>query len=83
MSYDEFSLHLEHGDSLLFCSDGLTEARNIADEEFGIAGLEEICLRNIQASPLELLEQVFTALQKFSRNMRQWDDMTAAVLHYS
>jgi len=38
--YDEFSLYLAQGDSLLFCSDGLTEARNTKDEEFGLEGLK-------------------------------------------
>ncbi|HTP68024.1 MAG TPA: SpoIIE family protein phosphatase [Dongiaceae bacterium] len=82
VSYDEYSMQLEHGDSLLFCSDGLTEARNVAEEEFGLEGLEQVCLENLNASPLDLLQHVFSAVQEFSRNTRQWDDMTAAVFHY-
>jgi len=74
---------LEHGDSLLFCSDGLTEARNAKDEEFGVERLQELCARNSGASPLALLEQVFGSVQTFSRDTRQWDDMTAAVFHYA
>ena len=83
VSYDEYSMQLEDGDSLLFCSDGLTEARNVADEEFGVEGLERGCLANLNAAPLELLEHVSSAIQTFSRNTRQWDDMTAAVFHYA
>lgn len=82
VSYDESSLYLEHGDSLLFCSDGLTEARDENDEEFGVEGLQKVCAENATATPLELLEQVFSAIQAFSRGTRQWDDMTAAAFHY-
>lgn len=83
VSYDEDSIQVEHGDSLLFCSDGLTEARNAGDEEFGVEGLQRVCLANLNAAPLDLLEHVFSAIQTFSRNTRQWDDMTAAVFHYA
>jgi len=40
-----------------------------------------VCMENAEASPLDLLEQVFSATQRFSRETRQWDDMTAAVFH--
>ena len=83
MRYDEFTLKLEPGDSLLFCSDGLTEAWNSHDEEFGVEGLQKVCVENAKAAPLDLLEQVFSAVQAFSRETRQWDDMTAAVFHYA
>ena len=81
--YDEFTLKLEPGDSLRFCSDGLTEARNSNDEEFGIEGLQKVCVENAEAAPLDLLEHVFWAVQAFSRETRQWDDMTAAVFYYA
>ncbi|HVM74527.1 MAG TPA: SpoIIE family protein phosphatase [Candidatus Saccharimonadales bacterium] len=83
VQYDEFTLKLEYGDSLLFCSDGLTEARDAKEEEFGVEGLQGVCARNAKAAPLDLLEQVFSAVQAFSRETRQWDDMTAAVFHYA
>jgi phosphoserine phosphatase RsbU/P len=83
VSYDELSLQLQPGDSVLFCSDGLTEARNLADEEFGAEGIGEVCHRHPFESPLDLLGHTFAALESFCRDCRQWDDMTAAVFHYS
>jgi sigma-B regulation protein RsbU (phosphoserine phosphatase) len=82
VTYDEVSLKLEPGDTLLFCTDGLTEARNRDDVEFGVEGLQEICRSRVTASPLDLLEQIFTTMETFTRDCRQWDDMTAAVFHY-
>jgi len=70
-------------DSPLFCSDGLTVARDARDEEFGLEGLERVRLEYLDAAPLELLEHVFSAIDAFSGDTRQWDNMTAAVFHYA
>lgn len=83
MTYDEFPLQLQPGDSLLFCTDGLTDARNLQDQEFGLEGLQEVCRLHSTDSPLDLLGQVFSAIQEFTLHCRQWDDMTAAVFHYT
>jgi phosphoserine phosphatase RsbU/P len=81
--YDEFTLQLQPGDSVLFCSDGLSEARNFADEEFGLVGIQEVCRRHSSDSPIDLLGHIFAALESFTHNCQQWDDITAAVFHYS
>lgn len=83
VTYDEFSLQLQPGDSLLFCSDGLTEARNAQEEEFGLTGIQEVCRRHLSDPPLDLLTHLFAALESFTHDCRQWDDMTATVFHYS
>lgn len=80
-SYDDFTLKLQRGDSLLFCTDGVMDARNGQDQEFGLDGLLEVC-SHYTSTPLELLEQVFAAVGDFMKGARQWDDMTAAVFHY-
>ncbi len=83
VSYDEFTLQLQAGDSVLFFTDGLTEGRNIHDEEFGLEGLQHVCHRHSGDAPLDLLGHVFAAIEEFTRHYRQWDDMTATVFHYS
>jgi phosphoserine phosphatase RsbU/P len=80
-TYDDFTVKLQRGDSLLFCTDGVIDARNRQDQEFGLEGLPEVCSHH-PATPLGLLEQVFAAVQDFTKDCRQWDDMTAAVFHY-
>jgi sigma-B regulation protein RsbU (phosphoserine phosphatase) len=81
--YDEFSLQLEPGDSMLFCSDGLTEARDIHDQEFGVDGLRDVCCHHAGDAPLDLLGHVFAALDEYTRECRQSDDMAATVFHYA
>jgi len=83
ISYDELSLQLQPGDSLLFCTDGLTDARSVRDEEFGLEGICEICRRRAGESPLDLLGHLFLGIQSFTANCKQWDDMTAACFHYA
>jgi sigma-B regulation protein RsbU (phosphoserine phosphatase) len=81
--YDEFTLDLEPGDSILFCTDGLTDARNVQGQEFELEGLQDVCRKHVGEAPIELLNHVFSAIQEFSKSCGQWDDMTAAVLHYA
>lgn len=83
ITYDEFTLDLIPGDSLVFCTFGLTAARNLRDEEFELDGIKDICLKHAADSPIDLLNHLFSAIQDFSRDCRQWDDMTAAVLHFA
>lgn len=82
-SYDELSLQLEPGDSLLFFTDGLSDARNIHDQDFGVEGIQEVCRRHAGESPLDLLGHLFSAIQDFTTPCKQWDDMTAAFFHFA
>ena len=81
--YDELSVQLEPGDSLLFFTDGLTDARNLRDQDFGIEGIQDVCRRHAGESPLDLLGHLFSAIQDFTPNCKQWDDMTAAYFHFA
>jgi phosphoserine phosphatase RsbU/P len=82
VEYDDLTVELEPGDSVLFYTDGLTDARN-DDKDFGIERLQDVCRSHAGESRLELLGHVFSAIEKFSGECPQWDEMTAAVLHLS
>jgi sigma-B regulation protein RsbU (phosphoserine phosphatase) len=82
VGYDEFMLQLQPGDSILFFTDGLSDARNIHDIEFGVDGIRDVCRRHEGESPLDLLRHLFCAIQNFSSSCKQWDDMTAAYFHF-
>lgn len=81
--YDELSVQLEPGDSLLFFTDGLTDARNPREQDFGIEGIQDVCHRHAGESPLDLLGHLFSAIQDFTTSCKQWDDMTAAYFHFA
>jgi phosphoserine phosphatase RsbU/P len=82
-TYDELVLQLEPGDSVLFCTDGITDARNVHDLEFGLEGIEDVCRRHAGESPVGLLGHLFSTIQTFSTDCKQWDDMTAAYFHFA
>jgi serine phosphatase RsbU (regulator of sigma subunit) len=82
VDYDMRTINLEPGDSVLFCSDGITVAFDVAEEPFGIARVQEVCEASFYAAPAELLGQIFSALASYTQGREQHDDMTAAVFHY-
>ena len=83
ITYDHLAVQLEPGDSLLFHTDGLTDTRNCDEAEFEEQGLQRIYGSHAEQSSLELLGDIFSAIGKFMGDCAQFDDMTAAILHYS
>lgn len=82
VDYEMCTITLEPGDSVLFCSDGITDAFDVAEEPFGVTRIQEICEARFHETPGELLGQIFAALATYTRGREQHDDMTAAVFHY-
>ena len=80
-SYEVSTLQLAPGDSVLFFTDGITDAMNAREEPFGPKRLVRLCAQQPEASPGELLERIFAGVAEFSQGQAQHDDMTAAVLH--
>lgn len=81
-SYETRTLRLQPGDCVLFCTDGITDAFDRDGEQFGVERLEEICAAQRLASPTELLDQVFAAVEKFAHGQAQHDDMAGALFHF-
>jgi len=66
------------GDTLVVYSDGITEAFNEADEEFGEQRLVDTLLRHRNASSQALLAAIVQEVQRFSPREQQ-DDITLIV----
>lgn len=81
-SYETLTLRLQPGDSVLFCTDGITDAFDRRGEQFGIERLQELCAAERNASPKEFLSRVFAAVESFARGREQHDDMAAALFHF-
>jgi serine phosphatase RsbU (regulator of sigma subunit) len=77
--YRQMRVRLDPGDLLALYSDGVTEANNTADEEFGEERLIE-ALRQHRAEPAETIVQaVRTALAAFTAGAPQADDITLVI----
>jgi serine phosphatase RsbU (regulator of sigma subunit)/catechol 2,3-dioxygenase-like lactoylglutathione lyase family enzyme len=69
---------IHSGDTLALYTDGITEAFNHAEEEFGEERLVEVLRRNRARSSAELLEAVVEEVRRFSPQ-EQRDDVTMIV----
>jgi PAS domain S-box-containing protein len=78
--YDQMSISFEPGDLLLFFSDGITEARNPAGEQFGMERLAQCVEANGQLEPAALVESLRKAVITFSGSDRLMDDLTSVAI---
>ena len=76
------SQHLDKGDYLLFCSDGLIEAEDPSGRIIGYeqtaALISSIC--GMQMTAQETLEAILSDLEKHRDNAIQGDDITCVVV---
>ena len=68
--------------TLLLFSDGITEALNVAGEEFGIESLLDIFRDGMreEKGPKELIESILRNVHKFTTGTQQADDQTIVVI---
>ncbi len=73
-------IRLAAGDLLVLLTDGFFEWENAADEDFGIARLQEAILaaRNLPAT--QIISSLHEAVVRFADGTRQLDDLTAVVV---
>jgi sigma-B regulation protein RsbU (phosphoserine phosphatase) len=71
---------LAPGDTLVLYTDGITEASDPDDEEFGAARLLGVCFRNRDAEPRELAKVLETELEAFVRGVPYADDRTLVLV---
>ena len=75
---------MKPGDTLVLYSDGVTEAHNVAGEEFGeerlVAGDGALHQR---AAPTSCSSSSSTPSRTFARGAEQYDDVTALVVKYT
>ena len=81
-TYAYETVSLEPGDLVVVCSDGVTEARNQAGDEFGRDRLLEALKGHHGSKPDIALEHVLGAVKSFSEGAAQADDITLLILRY-
>ena len=80
--FPEETLQLNKGDIIILCSDGITEARNEKEEEFGEARFIERAKELRDAPSAKIAEGILAAARDFSRGKAPNDDMTVTVTRY-
>jgi sigma-B regulation protein RsbU (phosphoserine phosphatase) len=74
--FSEHSLTLESGDMLVVFSDGISEAMNSFEEEYGEQRLQELIQQHRNQSAGEMVDLIITAVKEFVSGNEQTDDIT-------
>jgi phosphoserine phosphatase RsbU/P len=80
VSYDEITIHAKPGDVFVFFSDGIVDASNAKDEQFGRSRVEHVIAKHATLSAREIVDAIFTAADDFSAGTEVFDDQTVVVL---
>jgi len=76
----ETSVQLEPGDMVVTYTDGITEAMNSANQEWGADELMKVCTAEVSEGSHSLIERVRQRIQRFVGDHPQYDDMTILAL---
>jgi sigma-B regulation protein RsbU (phosphoserine phosphatase) len=78
--YESETVQLEKNDVIIFFTDGITEAKNLKDEEFSDKSLEELALSLASSSSTNILNSIQREVHKFASGTVQSDDLTLLIL---
>jgi len=74
--YKEGEIALRHNDLLLMFTDGVSEAMNDRDEEWGEERLESIARNKFHSAPADIISAVVEDIRNHARGIPQSDDIT-------
>ena len=80
LEYAQKTVTLLPGDTLVLYTDGVTEAMNVDDEEFGTQRLQEVFVGPNSKNGQEASQAVFQAVSSFAGDTPQSDDITCLTL---
>jgi sigma-B regulation protein RsbU (phosphoserine phosphatase) len=78
--YHHGSTQCRPGDLLVLYSDGVVEAVNQGDQEFGQERLEALLKRSFRHSPSEVVQEILANVRKFLNGAEPQDDLTLLVV---
>jgi sigma-B regulation protein RsbU (phosphoserine phosphatase) len=80
ISLEERHIKINFDDVIVFYTDGVTEAFNVDYEEFGEERLRDVIARFANCSAAEILKAIVDAVEDFSGEQDQTDDLTLFVV---
>ncbi|KPJ66281.1 hypothetical protein AMJ44_08605 [candidate division WOR-1 bacterium DG_54_3] len=78
--YEVRPLSLSSGDIIVLYTDGVTEAKNEKEEEFGTKRLKQVINDSHRLSAAQIQENIYKAVKDFAGNLPQADDLTMIVI---
>jgi serine phosphatase RsbU (regulator of sigma subunit) len=80
--YRTASLRLRPGEALFLCTDGVLEAHDARNEQFGPGRLLERLASTAAVPAAEVVRDVAGAVDEFAKGVRQFDDITLMFVRY-
>ena len=80
ITYDEVTIPLKRGDVFVFCTDGIFETVNAANEDLGTERICEVVHAHRHETARGIVDAVFEATSRFRGDAPQLDDMTAVAV---
>jgi sigma-B regulation protein RsbU (phosphoserine phosphatase) len=80
--YQTETFKLQPDDHLVLYTDGVIEALNLAEEEYGMDRMVKLLRANARANSREILTRLQESVLAFSANAPQHDDITMMILGY-
>ncbi|HSR69174.1 MAG TPA: SpoIIE family protein phosphatase [Acidobacteriota bacterium] len=77
--YEQETVQMKPGDVLVVFSDGVSEARNESDEEYGEERLQRIVCENIELPASKMCDMVVKDIRRFTGQAPQHDDLTLMI----
>jgi phosphoserine phosphatase RsbU/P len=74
------SVTLNYTDTLVLFTDGVTEAMNLRQEEFGEAAFIETLASSRDRPVAEIISRIFSSVDSFSQGAEQTDDITCIAI---
>ncbi len=78
--YEVGHVNLDPGDVLVVYSDGVTEANNLNEDEFGMDRLQEVVQKHVAQSASRIRDRVEAALSDFTGTAAPNDDITLVIV---
>lgn len=80
LEYEDETIQLYSGDTVLFYTDGVTETVNIHDEMYEEERLEELAKQLRYADASEICTKIYNSTLEFQGDAQRFDDLTLMVL---
>ncbi len=79
MEYEERTISIAPGDTIVFYTDGVTEAINEANEEYGMERLQEVFTSSPPQDAKTATAAVLDSVNDFAGTVSQFDDITCLI----
>ncbi|MZQ83897.1 SpoIIE family protein phosphatase [Paenibacillus sp. 5J-6] len=80
MLYADNEVILERGDRLIVYTDGITEAEDRGQEQYGFLRLHKLLEKELSSQPIQLLEHITQDVDRFANGAIQSDDIAVLIV---